>query len=130
MCQGLGVARSFRLDQVINPDLSIADNCCQVAPSYATVRFGNIYDNLARMYGFKIDTPWKKIPEKGKKAFLDGIDAKWTRMIFTHPHKKSRWVEYVHWKGVLKEALDRYLDRKSTRLNSSHIQKSRMPSSA
>ena len=32
--------------------------------------------------------------------------------------------------GLKAEDADRYLDRKSTRLNSSHIQKSRMPSSA
>ncbi len=107
-CQGLGIARAFRLDKIIDPNLSIADNCCSIAPSYTTVRYGNIYDNLARIYGFKIETPWKKIPEKGKEAFLNGIDAKWTRMIFTHPHKRSRWTEYVQWRGVLREALDRY----------------------
>ncbi len=108
-CQGLGVSRTFQLDKVINPELSIAENCCSIAPAYSTVRFGNIYDNIARMHDFKISTPWKKIPEKGKEAFLYGIKAKWTRMIFTHPHKKSRWTEYVHWDGVLKEAMDRYL---------------------
>jgi excinuclease ABC subunit A len=109
VCLGLGVARTFRLDKVIDPNLSLAEDCCSIAPSYTTVRFGNIYDNLARIYGFKIDTPWKKIPPKGKEAFLNGIDAKWTRMLFTHPHKKSRWTEYVQWRGVLKEAHDRYL---------------------
>ena len=107
-CQGLGVYRAFRLDKVIDPNLSIEEDCCSIAPSYKTVRFGNIYDNLARIYGFKIDTPWKKIPEKGKEAFLNGIDAKWTRMLFAHPHKRSRWTEYVHWDGVLKEAMGRY----------------------
>ncbi|MGD0665444.1 MAG: excinuclease ABC subunit UvrA [Rhabdochlamydiaceae bacterium] len=107
-CQGLGVYRAFRLAKVIDPNLSIEEDCCSIAPSYKTVRFGNIYDNLARIYGFKIDTPWKKIPEKGKEAFLNGIDAKWTRMLFAHPHKRSRWTEYVHWDGVLKEAMGRY----------------------
>ncbi|MBP7074332.1 MAG: excinuclease ABC subunit UvrA [Rhabdochlamydiaceae bacterium] len=108
-CQGLGISRAFRLDLVIDPSLSIAEDCCQIAPSYTTVRFGNIYDNLARIFGFKIDTPWKKIPEKGKAAFLYGIEAKWTRMLFSHPHKKARWTEYVQWRGVLHEAMDRYL---------------------
>jgi excinuclease ABC subunit A len=108
-CQGLGVSRAFKLDVVIDPNLSISEGCCSIAPPYTTVRFGNIYDNLARIYGFKIDTPWRKIPEKGKEAFLNGINAKWTRMLFTHPQKKSRWVEYVQWRGVLSEAMDRYL---------------------
>ena len=33
-------------------------------------------------------------------------------------------------KGIVNSAVDEKTDRKSTRLNSSHIQKSRMPSSA
>jgi excinuclease ABC subunit A len=107
-CQGLGITRAFNLDLVINPDLSLAEDCCSVAPSYNTVRYGNIYNNLARIYKFDIKTPWKEIPEKGQHAFLYGIDAKWTRMNFVHPHKRSRWMEYVHWRGVLNEALDRY----------------------
>jgi len=42
-----------------------------------------------------------------------------------HPHKVIAWHEYTR-KGRTKH----WDDRKSTRLNSSHIQKSRMPSSA
>ena len=41
-----------------------------------------------------------------------------------HPHRAGN-VVVVH-NGII----ENYLDRKSTRLNSSHIQKSRMPSSA
>ena len=37
---------------------------------------------------------------------------------------------YIHTLSELLPALERIVDRKSTRLNSSHIQKSRMPSSA
>lgn len=107
-CQGLGVSRTFILEKVIDPNLSIAEDCCLIAPSYKTVRFGNIYDNLARLYQFKVSTPWKKLPQKGKEAFLYGISQKWTRMLFAHPHRSSRWVEYVHWRGALQEALDRY----------------------
>lgn len=107
-CQGLGVTRTFNLDLIIKPDFSIADDCCSVAPSYTTVRYGNIYNNLARMFKFDIKTPWKKIPESGKQAFLYGLPDKWTRMNFVHPHKRSKWMEYVKWRGVLNEALDRY----------------------
>ncbi|MBS0647639.1 MAG: excinuclease ABC subunit UvrA [Verrucomicrobia bacterium] len=107
-CQGLGVTRTFNLDVVLNPDLSLAEDCCSIAPSYTTVRYGNIYDNLARIFKFDIKTPWKKIPEKGKQAFLYGLPDKWTRMNFVHPHKRSRWMEYVQWRGVIQEAMDRY----------------------
>ncbi|HUD01208.1 MAG TPA: excinuclease ABC subunit UvrA, partial [Rhabdochlamydiaceae bacterium] len=107
-CQGLGVTRTFNLDLILKPDFSIADDCCSVAPSYTTVRYGNIYNNLARIFKFDIKTPWKDIPEKGQQAFLYGLPDKWTRMTFVHPHKRSRWMEFVKWRGVLNEALDRY----------------------
>jgi excinuclease ABC subunit A len=107
-CQGLGILNEFDIDKVINPELSIAEDCCIVGSSYKTVRYGNIYNNLARLYGFNINTPWKKLPEKAKKVFLYGIDAKWTRMEFVHPEKKNRWTDYVQWRGVLFEARERY----------------------
>ena len=107
-CQGLGVTRTFNLDLIIKENLSIADDCCSVAPSYTTVRYGNIYNNLARMFKFDIQTPWKKLPQEAQQAFLYGLPDKWVRMNFIHPHKRSRWMEYIKWRGVLNEALDRY----------------------
>ncbi len=107
-CQGLGIIQEFDLEKVIHPDLSIAEDCCQIASSYKTVRYGNIYNNLARLYDFKIDTPWKKLSEKAKNVFLYGIDKKWTRMQFVHPIKRTRWIEFVQFKGVLHEAKERF----------------------
>ena len=112
-CHGLGVSSEFNLSQIINPDLSIAEDCCAIASSYNTVRYGNIYDNLARIYRFKISTPWKELPEPAKQAFLYGIPQKWTKMSFTHPEKKNHWVEYVQWKGVIHEAKTRLVQAKS-----------------
>jgi excinuclease ABC subunit A len=106
-CQGLGIIQEFDLEKTIDPDLSIAEDCCSIASSYQTVRYGNIYNNLARIYTFDIQTPWKKLPEKAKKVFLHGIEKKWTQMRFVHPLKKSRWTEYVQWRGVLFEAKER-----------------------
>ncbi len=107
-CQGLGVIQEFNLDQIINPDLSIAEDCCSIASSYKTVRYGNIYNNLAKIYGFDVHAPWKKLPEKAKHVFLYGTEKKWTQMRFVHPIKKSRWTEYVQWRGVLFEAKERF----------------------
>jgi len=112
-CHGLGVSREFDLSKVIDPEKSIAEDCCSIGSSYTTVRHGNIYDNLARMFKFKIDTPWKSLPEKGKHAFLYGLDAKWTKMIFKHPEKRTSWVEYVRWSGVIAEAKERFNAAKS-----------------
>ena len=108
-CQGLGITQEFDLSLIIDPELSISEDCCSVASSYTTVRFGNIYDNLAKLYDFSVTTPWKKLSEKAKKVFLYGTETKWTRMSFVHPTKKTRWHDYVQWKGVLHEAKERYV---------------------
>lgn len=107
-CQGLGMTQEFDLEKVIDPEKSIEEDCCQVASSYTTVRYGNIYNNLARLYDFKTATPWKKLSESAKNVFLYGTQKKWIQMEFVHPIKRSRWTEYVSWKGVLHEAKERF----------------------
>ncbi len=107
-CQGLGMIQEFDLNLIINPELSIAEDCFSVGSSYTTVRYGNIYDNLARIYGFKVDTPWAKLSEKAKQVILYGSEKKWTRMRFIHPVKQNKWDEYVQWRGVLAEARERF----------------------
>ena len=112
-CQGLGNLLEFTLDKIIDPELSIAEGCCNVGSSYNTIRFGNIFDNLARIYKFSVHTPWKKLPEKAKQIFLHGTKKKWVKMRFVHPQKHTRWTEYVQWRGVLHEARTRYQEATS-----------------
>lgn len=106
-CQGLGIVAEFAIDRIIDPELSIAEDCCKIGSSYTTVRYGNIYNNLARIYGFDVHTPWKKLPKKAQEVFLNGTSEKWLRMNFVHPVTKKRWTDYVGWRGVLFEARKR-----------------------
>ncbi|MFN4174501.1 MAG: excinuclease ABC subunit A, partial [Parachlamydiaceae bacterium] len=112
-CHGLGQVQEFDLNLIIDPEKSISEDACLVASSYQTVRFGNIYDNLARLYNFSVDTPWKKLSEKAKKVFLYGTEKKWTRMVFVHPDTGHEWTDHVMWKGVLHEARVRLQEAKS-----------------
>lgn len=112
-CLGLGRIEDFDLEKIINPYLSISEDCCMIAGSYNTVRWGNIYDNLARIYNFSVKTPWKDLSDQAKQVFLEGIEQKWTRMQFVHPIKKTRWTEYIHFKGVLADAKKRYAEAQS-----------------
>lgn len=112
-CNGLGVCTEFDLEKVINPELSISEDCCSVGSSYQTVRFGNIYDNLAHLYNFSVKTPWKNLSERAKKVFLYGTEKKWTRMVFTHPITGATWVDHVAWRGVLHEAHTRFTEATS-----------------
>lgn len=112
-CHGLGVTAEFDLEKVIDPEKSIREDCCLVASSYNTVRYGNIYNNLAKRFKFSVDTPWKDLSKRAKEVFLYGVEQKWTRMDFVHPVKKTSWFEYVCWKGVLSEARERLVAAKS-----------------
>lgn len=106
-CMGLGISQEFDLEAIIDPKKSIAEDCCIIASSYQTVRYGNIYDNLAHIYNFSVKTPWEKLSEKAKKVFLYGTEKKWTQMHFVHPERDVSWTEYVNWRGVLFEAKER-----------------------
>lgn len=106
-CQGLGITQEFDLDLIIDPEKSISEDCCKVAGSYQTVKWGNIYDNLASLYKFKVDTAWKDLPKNAKNIFLHGTSDKWLRMRFVHPTKNNVWYDYVKWRGVLYEAKKR-----------------------
>lgn len=112
-CNGLGITQEFDFDLIIDREKSIAEDCCLVASSYQTVRYGNIYDNLAEIYGFDVDTPWKDLSEKARTVFLYGTEKKWTQMHFVHPTRPISWTDYVQWRGVLYEARHRYMEAKS-----------------
>ncbi len=109
MCHGIGTMYEFDLEKIMDLDLSISEDCCLISSSYDTVRYKNIYDNLARIYGFSVKTPWKKLSKEAQNVFLYGTKKKWTEMRFRHPHKNTRWMEYVQWKGVLFEAHKRLI---------------------
>jgi len=115
-CHGLGEVNEFQLDLIIDPDKSIAEDCCSVATSYQTVRYRNIYDNLASIFGFKVKTPWKKLSREARDIFLYGTrDNRWLKMHFIHPTKGYEWDDRVKWKGVLYEAHMRFQEAKSDR---------------
>jgi len=112
-CEGLGLTQDFDLDKIIDPELSIAEDCCLIAGSYNTVKWKNIYNNLGSLYDFDIHTPWKDLPVKAQNQYLYGNRKKWTKMRFVHPVKKTSWTEYIKWRGVISEAKKRYNEAKS-----------------
>ncbi|CCB86992.1 UvrABC system protein A [Parachlamydia acanthamoebae UV-7] len=112
-CSGLGTVVEYDLDLIIDPTLSIAEDCCSIGSSYQTVKYGNIYDNLADQFGFSVHTPWNKLSERAKKVFLYGTEKKWTKMQFVHPVTGYTWIDRVQWRGVLHEAHTRYTEAKS-----------------
>lgn len=113
-CQGMGIVNDFDLDKIIDPNLSIAEDCCSIASSYTTVRYGNIYDNLARLYRFDVNTPWQSLSKKAQDLFLYGTgDNKWLKMQFIHPVHGYTWEDRVQWRGVVHEAHRRITEAKT-----------------
>ncbi|MDB2613638.1 excinuclease ABC subunit UvrA [Chlamydiales bacterium] len=112
-CLGLKEVETYDLDKVIDSNKSISEDCCSVASSFNTVRYGNIYTYLAHRYKFSCDTPWKKLTENAKKIYLYGVQDKWLKIPFVHPKTGNVWIDHVKWKGVLYEAMKRYSEAKS-----------------
>ena len=52
-CEGLGTGLEFDIDKIVDGEKSISEDCFPLAGHYKTVQWGNIYRNLARLYGFK-----------------------------------------------------------------------------
>ncbi len=112
-CEGLGVSMEFDLDLIFDPDKSISEDCCTIAGSYQTVRWKNIFDNVANLYDFSVKTPWKKLSKRAQDQFLYGNKKKWTRMKFIHPETGKTWDDVVKWRGVIGEAKRRISEAKS-----------------
>lgn len=112
-CSGLGEIFEFDLNKIIDPNLSISENCFLIGGDYNTIRYGNIYRNLGQIYNFKVTSPWKDLSRSAKDVLLYGTKQKWTTMRFSHPNKKRKWQEFVQWKGVLFEAHQRLIEAKS-----------------
>ncbi len=112
-CQGLGISQEFDLSLILDEEKSISENCCILAGAYQTVKWGNIFDNLAELYHFDVKTPWKNLSKKAKEIYLYGSGEKWLRMKFVHPVKKNFWYDFIKWKGVIYEAKKRLQEASS-----------------
>jgi excinuclease ABC A subunit len=106
-CKGIGICHDFDINKIINPNLSIKEDTCLIAPHFNTVKWGNIYKNLAKIYNFKLSTPWKDLSKQAKEVFLYGTEDKWIKMDFTHPDTGYKWSDYVSWTGVINIAKER-----------------------
>jgi excinuclease ABC subunit A len=76
-CHGLGTKMEIDPDRVIaNPDLSVMDGALQ---PWGEARersqwFTAPLRTLARRHGFKLDTPWRKLPAFAQRLILYGSD--------------------------------------------------------
>ena len=92
-----------------NEDLSIADGA--IAP-WATMNYLQpVLDALAKHYKFSLDTPWKEIPLKTRKAIMNGSGSEEIEFAYERGHHRAEYSKTFE--GVLQWLDRRYKETES-----------------
>ena len=100
-CLGLGIRKEVDPELVVpDPDLTLAEGA--IAPwsmGQTAEYFTRMLSGLGDQLGFDVDTPWKKLPAKARKAILEGCDEQ------VHVRYKNRYGRtrsyYADFEGVM-----------------------------
>ncbi len=100
-CTGLGIRKEVDPELVVpDPELTLAGGA--IAPwamGQSAEYFTRMLSGLGDQLGFDIDTPWKKLPAKARKAILEGSDHQ------VHVRYKNRYGRtrsyYADFEGVM-----------------------------
>ncbi|MCV7250710.1 excinuclease ABC subunit UvrA [Mycobacterium hackensackense] len=100
-CTGLGIKKEVDPELVVpDPELTLAEGA--VAPwsmGHTSEYFTRMMAGLGEELGFDVDTPWKRLPAKARKAILEGSDHQ------VHVRYKNRYGRtrsyYADFEGVL-----------------------------
>jgi excinuclease ABC subunit A len=76
VCTGIGIRKEVDPELVVPDDeLSLAEGA--IAPwsgGQSAEYFQRLLESLSETIGFRMDTPWRKLPAKAQKAVLHGVD--------------------------------------------------------
>jgi excinuclease ABC subunit A len=109
-CTGIGIKKEVDPELVVpDPEASLADGA--IAPwsgGQSAEYFGRLLDGLAKAVGFRMDTPWRKLPAAAQKAVLHGTTDQ------VHVRYRNRYGRersyYANYEGVI-PFLERRLDQ-------------------
>jgi len=109
-CAGLGIKKEVDPELVVpDVELSLADGA--IAPwaiGHAAEYFGRLLEGLANAMGFRMSTPWRRLPSDVQKAVLHGSDDQ------VHVRYRNRYGRersyYANYEGVI-PFLERRLDQ-------------------
>ncbi len=100
-CDGLGVRKEVDEDLVVpDPELSLADGA--IAPwsgGHNADYFLRLISGLADQMGFDVNTPWRKLPVKARRALLNGSDHQ-VHVKFRNRYGRTRSY-YTEFEGVM-----------------------------
>ena len=109
-CDGLGVRKEVDEDLVV-PDSELSLSEGAVAPwsaGHNADYFLRLMGGLADQMGFDVETPWKKLPAKARKAILNGSDHQ-VHVKFRNRYGRTRSY-YTEFEGVM-SFLERRMDQ-------------------
>ncbi|AEF39949.1 excinuclease ABC subunit UvrA [Hoyosella subflava] len=109
-CHGLGIRKEVDPDLVVpDPELSLADGA--IAPwssGQSAEYFTRLLKGLGDAMGFTLETPWRRLPAKAKKAVLEGSEHQ-VHVRYTNRYGRTRSY-YAEFEGVM-PFLQRRLDQ-------------------
>jgi excinuclease ABC subunit A len=109
-CTGLGIKKEVDPELVVpDPDLSLADGA--IAPwsgGHNAEYFGRLLTGLSQAIGFRMDTPWNRLPAAAQKAVLHGSEDQ-VHVRYRNRYGRER-AYYANFEGVI-PFLDRRLDQ-------------------
>ena len=109
-CAGLGIKKEVDPELVVpDVEMSLADGA--IAPwavGHSAEYFGRLLEGLANAMGFRMSTPWRRLPPTRQKAVLHGSDDQ------VHVRYRNRYGRersyYANYEGVI-PFLERRLDQ-------------------
>ena len=112
-CTGLGTRMEVDPELIVpDPAKSLAEGA--IAPwagGHVSDYFDRLIEALAETIGFRMDTPWSKLPAKAQKALLHGYDAQ------VHVRYKNRYGRersyYTNFEGAITYVERRYAEAES-----------------
>ena len=120
VCMGIGSFKKIDPRLIIHDDnLSLLDGCIKAmgwgVNSWLNPDAGSItqmyYKGIANHYGFDVNTPWKDIPEEGKKAVLYGTGDTKIELYRTTDFGSGTY--YATFEGVINNLERRYKETSS-----------------
>ncbi len=100
-CSGLGIRKEVDPDLVVpDPERTLAEGA--VAPwsaGHTAEYFTRMMAGLGEELGFDVDTPWRKLPAKARKAILEGSDHQ-VHVRYRNRYGRTRSY-YADFEGVL-----------------------------
>ncbi|MBP7763616.1 MAG: excinuclease ABC subunit UvrA [Deltaproteobacteria bacterium] len=111
-CNGLGSRMHFAVDLVV-PDAGLSLREGAIAPwaNRSSLYYHNLLDTLSAHYGFDINTPFNKLPEKIQDVLLYGSGDEAIKFHFDRPDK--RYFAYRPFEGAIRQLERRWRETAS-----------------